>query len=562
MAKILPGEIEFHQDSEHLSNYKSSFVNSTQGVALEEILHYAKIQRAREETGSGLNMDEGGSLNPYGKYTNRNLPLAAVTREQIDSQNMSPHQVELSNARRALRQAGWAAIFFLITTDILGPFNAPIAISQLGYVPGTILYTFLGALAFYCGILLWRLFVHLDSDEYPCKTYSDICERIFGRAARHVCTVLQSLQLIVNVGVICLGNGQSLAQIVAGSDGTGHMCFTVTVVIWAAVGMALGQIRTLKNFTYLSYAAVVVNMVMIATSMAFIAYLPPNYAAAAKLGVTYGPITTHAVVSSPIITKVNGMMQMIYAYGGAMIFPELMAEMRRPMDFWKGMACAQTMIYLIYLMFGIYVYAMQGQFTLPSAYQGVSKYSWQTAGNVMALITGIICAALYGNIGIKVAYVNSVEDWCKGPSLMSHKGHMIWIFMVVIYWTLAYIIGSAVPQIENISSLIAAICIMQFSYTFPPLLRFGYDVLTDAMSEDAVFVPGQGTSGRIDSWKDKSRWIRGLFTGRVWFKAVNVIIFLGFSAWACLGMWATGISIRDAFRSDGSGTSFGCDSPV
>lgn len=47
---------------------------------------------------------------------------------------------ELINARRALRTASWFAVFYLITTDILGPSNAPFAFSQVGYVPGAILY--------------------------------------------------------------------------------------------------------------------------------------------------------------------------------------------------------------------------------------------------------------------------------------------------------------------------------------------------------------------------------------------------------------------------------------
>jgi hypothetical protein len=47
---------------------------------------------------------------------------------------------ELIQARRALRTASWWAVFYLITTDILGPFNAPFAFSQVGYVPGAILY--------------------------------------------------------------------------------------------------------------------------------------------------------------------------------------------------------------------------------------------------------------------------------------------------------------------------------------------------------------------------------------------------------------------------------------
>ena len=47
---------------------------------------------------------------------------------------------ELIRARRALRTASWLAVFYLITTDILGPYNAPFAFSQVGYVPGAVLY--------------------------------------------------------------------------------------------------------------------------------------------------------------------------------------------------------------------------------------------------------------------------------------------------------------------------------------------------------------------------------------------------------------------------------------
>lgn len=129
-----------------------------------------------------------------------------------------------------------------------------------------------------------------------------------------------------------------------------------------------------------------------------------------------------------------------------MIFPELMTEMRRPHDFIRGMALAQVrppalekdfarqtkftllrtqgLIIVCYLVYGIYVYALQGQFTLALAYQGVSKYSWQTVGNVLALITGAIAAALYGNIGLKVLYINIIEGVFKGPPLMSKKGRL------------------------------------------------------------------------------------------------------------------------------------------
>jgi hypothetical protein len=59
--------------------------------------------------------------------------------------------------------------------------------------------------------------------------------------------------------------------------------------------------------------------------------------------------------------QVNGVFNMVFAYGGAMIFPEMMAEMRRPRDFIKGMAIAQLLIFCCYLMYGIFVYCFQGQ---------------------------------------------------------------------------------------------------------------------------------------------------------------------------------------------------------
>lgn len=67
-------------------------------------------------------------------------------------------------------------------------------------------------MALYTGLILWRLYVRLDSVRYPLKTYADLAERIFGRAARHVVTVLQSLQLLINVNFFLPLLGGSVHQ--------------------------------------------------------------------------------------------------------------------------------------------------------------------------------------------------------------------------------------------------------------------------------------------------------------------------------------------------------------
>lgn len=114
----------------------------------------------------------------------------------------------------------------------------------------------------YTGLVLWRLFLALDSSRYPVKTYSDLAERIFGRWARHLVTVLQSIQLIVNVGVICLSNAQSLDQM----DRQGF-CFVANIVIWAVIGILIGQIRTLKNYGWIANLAVWMNVAIMIISV-------------------------------------------------------------------------------------------------------------------------------------------------------------------------------------------------------------------------------------------------------------------------------------------------------
>ncbi|KZT59478.1 hypothetical protein CALCODRAFT_191627 [Calocera cornea HHB12733] len=515
-----------------------SETTAERSASFPTLLRLAAEQREREKVSISTNEPEKGSIGDDARF-----------------QGLSAHEQELLTARRALRTASWAAVFYLITTDILGPFNAPFAISQVGYAPGVILYFVMGAVACYTGLILWHLFCRLDSDRFPVKTYSDLAQRIYGPWARHMCTVLQTIQLIINVGTICLSNGQSLSQIVIG--GGGQLCFSVCIVIWAIVGMIIGQIRTLKNFGWLANSAVYLNLSIIFISMGFVAHSPPNYTAAvASYGpaIASGPIATAAFVDQELYNKVNGIMNMVFAYGGAMIFPEFMAEMRRPMDFWKGMCCAQALIFSCYMLYGVFVYAYQGQYTLAIAYQGVSTYAWQTVNNVIGLVSGIIAAGLYGNIGIKVAYIHIVEDWFKGPPLLSKKGHLLWACMVFLYWSLAFIVGSAIPQVQTISGLVAAVCIMQFTYTFPPALLLGYDVLADGYGYDEKGVVQAGSFSLA----------RGFLSGgwkRILFKLFNLCLFLASAALACLGMYGSGTAIYAVFQVSNA-TSFGCPSPV
>lgn len=154
----------------------------------------------------------------------------------------------------------------------------------------------------------------------------------------------------------------------------------------------------------------------------------PNYQAAENsFGPNFaeGPIHVYggtppdgmASGGSGFLGSLNGLNQAVYSYGGAMFFVAFLAEMRHPWDFWKGLLCANIFIYTVYMFFGIFVYSYQGQFTYNPVSQGLSPYNWQTATNIMNLVTGLIAAALYGNIGIKVAYSEVFVEILHFPQL-------------------------------------------------------------------------------------------------------------------------------------------------
>ena len=66
-------------------------------------------------------------------------------------------------------------------------------------------------MAGYSGYLLWKIYLGLDSYEFPLRNYGDLGFRIFGSPARHAINILQSLQLCLICGQVIIQNGQGIS---------------------------------------------------------------------------------------------------------------------------------------------------------------------------------------------------------------------------------------------------------------------------------------------------------------------------------------------------------------
>lgn len=132
-----PGQYALgHSRQENLNScftIEKAHVHNDPSVLFEEYLHYAEITRTEERAyeGNMINRKNPWSLggiikNRFSKGHAHEIN-AVVSEETIVTTHNNVSTVtdlEWRQASRALRTASWGSIFFLITTDILGPSSA------------------------------------------------------------------------------------------------------------------------------------------------------------------------------------------------------------------------------------------------------------------------------------------------------------------------------------------------------------------------------------------------------------------------------------------------------
>lgn len=64
--------------------------------------------------------EKNSNENPNGETTGN-----ALAPSPSNGFDMRVSDAEYKNASRAIRTAGWSSVFYLVTTDILGPFSTP-----------------------------------------------------------------------------------------------------------------------------------------------------------------------------------------------------------------------------------------------------------------------------------------------------------------------------------------------------------------------------------------------------------------------------------------------------
>jgi len=138
-------------------------------------------------------------------------------------------------------------------------------------------------------------------------------------------------------------------------------------------------------------------------------------------------------------------------------------------------------------------------------------------------------------------------------------GKIAWAILIPVYWGIAFVLAAGIPNFAGLTSVVAAFCILQFTYTFPPLLSVAFWIKKYSMREGEGFDPATGEVTRHDS--GFTRMARGFTSRRVLVNIFNVLYMLGALALAALGAYAAIEILKNAFAANRT-TSFVCKSPL
>lgn len=347
-------------------------------ITFEEYHYYARRTREEEEHLESPKLRWREIINRSTNKTARETDAGADRKVSevnfaIEQDRLQITDEEWTNASRAMRTASSGAAFYLITTDILGPYGVGFAMGTLGWGPGIALYTVFGFMAGYSGYLIWHTFLGLDSYEFPCRNYGDLGFRTWGTTVRYVTNIMQALGLLLLLGQVTIQYGQNISQV-----SKFRLCYIVCPLLFVIAGFFMTQIRTLKNYGLVANFSVWLTVLTIFITMGVMANSPPNYAISvlgSAGGVVdpttitpdaqgnYPPIVHYGgLPAANLVGSINGLLSGVLAYAGAQLFVEFLAEMKRPRDFLKAMWGAQFFIYSVYLIYGCYVYHFQGQY--------------------------------------------------------------------------------------------------------------------------------------------------------------------------------------------------------
>jgi amino acid permease len=412
----------------------------------------------------------------------------------------------------------WDTSLVLITNQVgLGILSLPAIMHVLGLIPGIIAIIGLGILTTYTGFVLLQVY-----RRYPnCVNIVDMGKAVGGRPLE----IIVATGLMIKICLTCASASVTLS--VAFNTMSGHVLCTVTYIgIAAASCWLLCLPREFKWVAHVGIPATVsivaaVLIVLISLGIADPRGAPPGFE---KEIVLFG--------NPDFRTGLTACLNLAFAFAGNVSFPSLFPEMRNPsQDFFKSLVILQLFSVPLYMLVGVGIYCLAGQYTASPALGSAPEIPAKVAYGIVVpavLATGLV----FGHTAVKYMYVVIMRA-LKSTNQMtdnSIKAWTVWVCSGTVFWIAAFVLANAIPIFNSILSISSATFAAWFCFgisgvfwlflnwgkLFSTWRKVGLTILNVLIIIQALFMNAAGLwaaiTKLIDIFNRGEEGVRGPFT--------------------------------------------------
>lgn len=348
-----------------------------------------------------------------------------------------------TNSEVKYRTMAWwqAGMIMIAETISLGILSLPSVLASLGIVPAVILIIGLGIIATYTGYVIGQFKL-----AYPhVHNMADAGEVMAGRIGREIFGGAQILFLVFVMGSHILTF--SIMMNTVTSHGT---CTIVFGIVGMMVCIVFSLPRTLKKVSYMAIASFISILSAVMITMIGVGVERPG---SGKVDVT---------VQSDLSKGFEAVTNIIFAYAGHVAFFSFISELHTPESYPKAVFLLQGVDISMYLIVAIVTYRYAGSDVASPALGSTSPLLRKIAYGI-AIPTIVIAGVINGHVASKYVYVRLF----RGTDRMSKKSWSsfgLWAVIVLVLWTIAWIIAEAIPVFNDLLSLISALFASWFTY--------------------------------------------------------------------------------------------------
>ncbi|KTW31100.1 uncharacterized protein T551_01652 [Pneumocystis jirovecii RU7] len=342
----------------------------------------------------------------------------------------------------------WHATTLMISETVsLGVLSLPSMFATIGINLGLFFVLFLGIVATYTGYVLGQFKL-----KYPfVNTMSDAAFVLWGPTARSITGVVQVIFLI-----FCMGSHVLTGGIVFNVVTEHATCTIIFTVITTIICISITLPRTLKFVSYYSVSScisivVAVYLIMIAVSA----------------GKKPADITFGFPKGTSFFRALNSITNIIFAYGGHIVFFNIMSEMKNPKEYTKALYCLQVFDIFVYLsVVLIYVYVGNEEFKRLSYVTALSAASplIRKIAYLISIPTVIVSGVINGHIAAKYIMVYLDNKYKNLLHSRNTRSTVIWVLICSALWFISWLIAELIPIYNDLLGLIGSLFISWFTY--------------------------------------------------------------------------------------------------